>query len=41
MDKIAFIYVNGHSTTVLLADYLGIKEKVKVINFLEDHLKPQ
>lgn len=39
MNKIAFIYVNGHPNTVLLADYLGIKEKVKITNFFSGSFK--
>ena len=37
--KIAFIYVNGHPNTMLLVDYLGIKDKVKVTNFFSGSVK--
>lgn len=38
-DKIAFIYVNGHPNTVLLADYIGIERKVKITNFFSGSFK--
>lgn len=31
--KIAFIYVNGHPNTVLLADFLGVNIRYKLTNF--------
>ena len=37
--KIALIYVNGHPNTMLLADYLGIKEKYKLTNFYSGSLR--
>jgi glycosyltransferase involved in cell wall biosynthesis len=38
-NKIAFIYVNGHPNTMLLVDYLGIKERYKIINFFSGSIK--